>query len=64
MGALQDAATPTADRIGQRRIAERELVVAVRVILLLARIATGRANCQLTQVRRDPATTGKMPSNT
>ena len=40
-GALQDAAAPAADRIGQRRIAERELVVAVRVILMLARIATG-----------------------
>jgi ferredoxin len=33
-GALQDAAAPAADRIGQRRIAERELVVAVGVILV------------------------------
>src|SRR5438046_839830 len=40
-GALQDAAAAAADWIGQRRIAERELVVAVRVILMLARIATG-----------------------
>src|ERR1700731_4022195 len=36
-GALQDAAAPAADRIGQRRRAERELVVAVGGILLLAR---------------------------
>ena len=40
-GALQDAAGAAADRIGQRRIAERELVVAVGVILVLARIAAG-----------------------
>jgi hypothetical protein len=35
-GALQDAAGAATDRIGQRRIAERELVVAVGVILVLA----------------------------
>src|SRR6266513_1947724 len=40
-GALQDTAATAADRIAQRRIAERELVVAVGVILVLARIATG-----------------------
>src|SRR5437899_11563450 len=40
-GALQDAAAAAADWIGQRRIAEWELVVAVRVIFMLARIATG-----------------------
>jgi hypothetical protein len=33
---LQDAAGAAADRIGQRRVAERELVVAVGVILVLA----------------------------
>src|SRR4051794_40721613 len=37
-GALQNAAGAAADRIGQRRIAERELVVAVGVVLVLARI--------------------------
>ena len=41
VGALQDAAGPAADRIGQRRIAERKLVVAVGVILVLPRIAAG-----------------------
>jgi hypothetical protein len=40
-GALQDAAGAAADRIGQRRIAERELVIAVGVVLVLARIAAG-----------------------
>jgi hypothetical protein len=38
-GALQDAAATAADRIAQRRIAERELVIAVRMVLVLARIA-------------------------
>src|SRR5271169_76963 len=38
-GALQDAAAAAADRIAQRRIAERELVIAVRVVLVLARVA-------------------------
>ena len=38
---LQDAAGAAADRIAQRRIAERKLVVAVRVVLMLARIAAG-----------------------
>jgi len=37
-GALQDAAAAATDRIAQRRIAERELVIAVRVVLVLARI--------------------------
>src|SRR3954463_14016780 len=41
VGALQDAASAAADRIGQCRIAERELVVAVGVILVLAGIAAG-----------------------
>ena len=40
-GALQDAVGAAADRIAQRRIAERELVVAVRMVLMLARIAAG-----------------------
>src|SRR5436190_82035 len=35
---LQDAAGLATDRIGQGRIAERELVVAVGVVLVLARI--------------------------
>jgi hypothetical protein len=38
-GALQNAAAADADRIAQRRIAERELVIAVRVVLVLARVA-------------------------
>src|SRR5271167_2537752 len=38
-GALQDAAAAAADRIARGRIAERELVIAVRVILVLARVA-------------------------
>src|SRR3954464_4704530 len=37
-GALQDTAGAATDPIGKRRIAERELVVAVGVILVLARI--------------------------
>src|SRR5215213_2321163 len=40
-GALQDAAGAAANRIGEGRIAERELIVAVGVILVLARIAAG-----------------------
>ena len=39
--ALQDAAGAAADRIAQRRIAERELVVAVGMVLMLTRIAAG-----------------------
>src|SRR6516165_2877613 len=39
MGALQDAAAPATDRIAQRRIAEQELVIAVGVVLMLARVA-------------------------
>src|SRR3981189_3521059 len=38
--ARQDAAAAATDRIAQRRIAERELVIAVRVVLVLARITT------------------------
>jgi hypothetical protein len=42
-GALQDTAAAAADRIAQRRIAERELVIAVRVLLRAnsLRIRTG-----------------------
>src|SRR5439155_25068192 len=40
-GALQDAVGAAADRIYQRRIAERELVVTIGVILVLARIPAG-----------------------
>ena len=35
-GALQDAATVATDRITQGRIAERELVVAVGMVLMLS----------------------------
>src|SRR5215475_8808847 len=38
-GAPQDAVGAAADRIGQRRIAEGKLVIAVGVVLVLARIA-------------------------
>jgi hypothetical protein len=38
-GALQDAAAAATDRIAQRRIAERELVIAIGMILMLARVA-------------------------
>ena len=41
VGALQDTVGAAADRVSQRRIAERELVVAIGVILVLARIAAG-----------------------
>src|SRR6266851_7564910 len=58
-GALKDAAGAATDRIGQRRIAERELVVAVRVVLVLARIAAGLSKLPVDTGAARPGDDGK-----
>ena len=58
-GALQDAAAAAADWIGQRRIAEWELVVAVGVILMLPRIAAGLCKLPVDTGAARPGDDGK-----
>src|SRR5947209_20130085 len=62
-GALQDAAAAAADRIAQRRIAERELVIAVRVVLVLARIAPRLRKLPVDAGAARSRHDGRIPSN-